>query len=356
MKSIALLVLLYSTATSASAAALFSPNDPDSLQNLALAARKANYAGTFVYQSGDRMEISRIAHFSDDTGEYSRLERLDGPRREIVRRNNETWCYLGERRVRVDLSQSEREFPDMLPKQLALMKENYTVSGGEESRVAGFPVRAILFRPKDDLRYTHKMWAEDGSGLLLKTEVIGKRGRIIEQYTFTQLSLGDGVDRQWVEESMPDAAGKRDAGQAKRNARSAPSDAGKPPPEMPAGPDPHMTGHMPMMGKPVPVVSGWQVSGLPSGFKKITEVRRKLPGKDAPVVQLVFSDGLAGISVFIEKIGSDADTDDREGLSSQGLIQAYGKLVGDYLVTVIGEVPPRTVMQVADSVRNTDSK
>ena len=102
------------------------------------------------------------------------------------------------------------------------------------------------------------------------------------------------------------------------------------------------------------VASGWRVDALPDGFKKIAEVRRQLRGKDAPVIQMVFSDGLAGISVFIEK--SDSDEDDHEGLSSQGVIQVYSKLINGQLITVVGEVPPRTVMQVADSVRNGGSQ
>jgi sigma-E factor negative regulatory protein RseB len=58
---------------------------------------------------------------------------------------------------------------------------------------------------------------------------------------------------------------------------------------------------------------------------------------------------LAGISVFIETLGNYFNR--KLGLSSRGAIHVYSKMKGDYLVTVVGEVPPRTVMQVADSVR-----
>ena len=93
----------------------------------------------------------------------------------------------------------------------------------------------------------------------------------------------------------------------------------------------------------------WQVDAMPVGFKKITEVCRPMRDSKIPVTHLVFSDGLAGISVFIEDVG---DRDDiRFGLSSQGSIQIYSKISGDKLITVVGEVPPRTVIQVADSVR-----
>ncbi|MDQ3268233.1 MAG: MucB/RseB C-terminal domain-containing protein, partial [Pseudomonadota bacterium] len=93
----------------------------------------------------------------------------------------------------------------------------------------------------------------------------------------------------------------------------------------------------------------WKVVAVPSGFKKIMEVRRPLPGKKTDAIHFVFSDGLAGISVFIETLGNHLNR--KLGLSSRGAIHVYSKEKGDYLVTVVGEVPPRTIMQVADSVR-----
>jgi len=40
-----------------------------------------------------------------------------------------------------------------------------------------------------------------------------------------------------------------------------------------------------------------------------------------------------------------------EGFSSHGALNLYHKVVDKYLYTVVGEVPPRTVMQVLDSIR-----
>jgi sigma-E factor negative regulatory protein RseB len=93
----------------------------------------------------------------------------------------------------------------------------------------------------------------------------------------------------------------------------------------------------------------WKVVAVPTGFKKIMEMRRPLHGNKTAVIHFVFSDGLAGISVFIETLGNNFDK--KIGLSSRGAIHVYRKIKDDYLVTVVGEVPPRTVMQIADSVR-----
>jgi sigma-E factor negative regulatory protein RseB len=304
------------------------------LQTMAFAAHQTDYSGTFVYQYGSHVETSRITHISDRDGEHGRLESLDGPRREIIRNNDQMWCYLGDRKVKVEQRQGGREFPALLPEQLTLLSANYLVKQAEEARVAGFPTRAIVFQPRDNLRFTHKMWAHSDSGLLLKSEVLDERGNTIEQYTFTQLTLGGDIDRKWI------TWDKAPIGFHEMEARHVHD------PHHNASPDQKL--RLPRAGS-IPVVSGWQVDALPAGFKKIMELRRPLPEHNVPAIQIVFSDGLAGISVFIDVM--DSDEDDHPGLSSQGAIQVYRKVSGSYLVTVVGEVPPRTVMQVADSVR-----
>jgi len=288
------------------------------LETMAIAAHQTDYSGTFVYQYGSHVETSRITHVVDANGEHGRLESLDGLRREIIRNNDQVWCYLGDRKIKVD-RRSDREFPALLPDQLSLLNENYSIKQVEEARMAGFNAHGILFQPKDNLRYSHRMWADSNSGILLKAEVIDERGAVIEQYAFTQLTMGGNIDRTWIVQDKP---GIVPISRQRDTAR--------------------------MAGMPFKA-SGWQVDALPAGFRKITEVRRSMHGRAEPAIQMVFSDGLAGISVFIET--TDNDEDDHPGLTSQGAIQIYSKVVNDRLVTVVGEVPPQTVMQVADSVR-----
>lgn len=289
------------------------------LKTITFAVHQAEYSGIFVYQNGSRVETSRITHVVDRDGEHGRLEAMDGARREIIRSNGEVWCYLGDRKMRLEERRAGGSFPALLPEQMALLNENYQIRRVEDDRVAGFPTHAMEFQPRDSLRYTHKMWAHSDSGLLLKAQVLDDRGRAIEQYAFIQLSIGGNVDRSWLAvESSP----------------------GQPMIKSNAGYAPHA--ELPEYS------SGWQVDMLPAGFKKVAEIQRPMHGRNGQVTQIVFSDGLAGISVFIEKAEDD---ESRVRLSGQGLIQIYSRQVDDHLVTVVGEVPPRTVIQVGDSVR-----
>jgi len=314
------------------------------LQVMTFAAHQTDYSGTFVYQYGAHVETSRITHIADRDGEHGRLESLDGPRREVIRNNDQVWCYLGDGKVKVEQRVGGREFPALLPDQIALLSENYLIKPGEEGRQAGFHAHAVVFKPKDKLRYTHKMWADSVSGLLLKSEVLDERGEVVEQYAFTQLTIGGDIDRKWITANQPAASLRGPDTKDPRHLHK---------PHYTHGgthdSDVQLAHSLPKTTEPN-FVSGWRVDAIPAGFKKIAEMRCQLRGRDAPVIQLVFSDGLAGISIFIER--SDNDEDDHAGLTSQGVIQIYSKLVDGHLVTVVGEVPPRTVMQVADSVRN----
>lgn len=311
--------VLLSLATAGVWAEPLAQDDQSWLKKMVFAAHKSDYSGTFIYQSGSYVETSRITHIFDGENEHERLEGLDGERSEVIRKNGQVWCYLGDRMVMVAKRDGGRTFPALLPEQLSLLEENYVTRPGKEVRVAGFHAHSIIFQPRDKMRFSHKMWAHNESGLLLKAVVLDEHDRIIEQYAFTQLKIGGDIDRRWILENKS----------AEHGATENPAND--------------------LTSRSTHIESGWQVYALPAGFKKIAEVTRRLRDNQLPVTHLVYSDGLAGISVFIEKLSDKAGV--KTGLYSKGVIQVYTKLLDENLLTVVGEVPARTVMQVAESVR-----
>jgi sigma-E factor negative regulatory protein RseB len=295
-------------------------DETDWLSTMLFAAQQADYSGVFVYQTGGRVEMSRITHVSDENGEHERLEGMGGGRRELIRHNDQVWLYKEGRNIRVERRQMRRAFPALLPEQLSILYENYSVRQAEEDEVAGYHAHTVIFQPKDNLRYTRKMWAHHNSGLLLKAVVLDEREYIIEQYAFMQLNINDNIDRKWI---IPDK---------------------------PAEAFPQNTHLSPLQKvEQVEGSCGWQVDALPPGFKKMFEMRRPLRENRGSVIQMVYSDGLAGVSVFIENLIDVNST--HSGLSNRGAAHVYNRIVGEYLVTVVGEVPAKTVIQIADSVR-----
>jgi sigma-E factor negative regulatory protein RseB len=290
----------------------------DWLEIAAFAGHQTDYSGVFVYQYDNRVETSNIIHVTEANGEYEKLDSLDGPQREIIRHDGQLWSFINHKMVQVGSQHERNNFPSLLPEQLSALSSNYQARLLGVERVAGYNAQVILFQPKDNLRYTHKIWVHTDSGLLLKAAVLGDKNKVAEQYAFTQLQIGGKIDRSWVKEC--DSVGAH----GKVTLTETTSDI-------------------------APAKSGWVADTLPSGFKKTMEVQRRMHGKHAPVTQMVYSDGLSAISIFIEP--NDEDEDDVDGLSSRGAVNLYHRVLDKNLITVVGEVPPRTVMQVLDSVR-----
>ena len=288
------------------------------LQKIADAARNLNYAGTFVYQHGDTVETSRIVHFVDAGNEYEKLETLDGPRREVIRSNDEVLCYYPDAKVvRSDKRVARRSFPALLPEQLSSLAEYYEIRKGETERIGGFDSQALVLEPKDELRYGHKFWADAATGLLLKARMISERHHVVEQFSFTQLKIGTGITREMVQ---PTFSTRSPEWRLDRFANNMISE----------------------------VDSDWTVRNSPPGFRKVLEMQRTKQGNSVLVTHMVYSDGLAAVSVFIEPLATRHRVN--EGLSRQGAINIYTRILNDQVVTVLGEAPATTVMQIANSI------
>lgn len=288
------------------------------LKKISAAARQLNYVGTFVYDQGDRMETSRVIHQADGDREQEKLETLDGPPREIIRSNGEVMSFFPESRiVKMERRRWWRNFPGLLPPDLTGIAESYQVRKTKRSRAAGYECQGLLLEPKDDMRYGHQLCAELRSGLLIKARVLNGRGESVEQIAFTQLSIGGSIDKEMLK--------------SKYN---------------PTAPDWRFDQPLPTPGGEAE--NRWTVRNIPAGFKKMVDMRRSMPGKPEPVEHLVFSDGLAAVSVFIERF--PAGDKPMLGLSQRGSMHIYKKQYGDRLITVVGETPPAMVMRMADSV------
>ncbi len=287
------------------------------LQRAAEAARSTSYSGTFAHSNGERTSTVRITHVKTGGEEHERIEPLDGPPLEIVRKNDEMFCYFPDAKtVRLDRRVTPRFFPAILSPAPAAVASSYDVKLGKTERVLGFDCQWIRLDPKDNLRYAQRLCSELNSGLVIRAKTFNDKNQMIELYTFTDLKVGREVARSAVR-SIFEARVKRwitDA-QPLEEARS--------------------------------VDTGWTVTNPPAGFQKVTELRRTLPGRAQPVSQIIFSDGLASLSVFVEP---NAPPRMAEASSEDGTTTFFVHPMGENLVSVLGEVPLATAQQVGRSV------
>jgi sigma-E factor negative regulatory protein RseB len=73
------------------------------------------------------------------------------------------------------------------------------------------------------------------------------------------------------------------------------------------------------------------------------------PMKSNPVQHIILSDGLAGVSVFIEE-SDDFESMGKDSMEEMGAVHAYTASMHGKTVTVIGEVPAITVKSIGDAL------
>lgn len=312
-----LLSLLYFFAGAAPAA------DGDSaqqwLERLAKAVRERNYEGTFVYRHQGKLETLRIVHRADADGESERLYSLTGAAREIIRDNDKVTCILpDDKAVMVDRRQLVSPFSSLVPPDISGLRGNYHLELLGADRIAERAARQVAVSPRDRYRYGYRLWIDVATGLLLRADLLDETGQAVEQLMFTELHTPDFIPTSALE---PTISGEGFTWY--REATQAQAPAGEPEP------------------------SRWQIDGLPPGFELVLHEMRALPGKQQPVEHMLYSDGLASVSVYLEANHGEPFS----GLSRLGALNAYGRVVAGHQVTVVGEVPAATVSQVGESIR-----
>ena len=94
--------------------------------------------------------------------------------------------------------------------------------------------------------------------------------------------------------------------------------------------------------------SNWVFGDLPPGFRITEDAMRQIASSKTPVQHIIIDDGLASLSVFIAPVNQDEPV--IQGIFRSGGLNAYSRLINNYVVTVIGEVPEKTVRFIADSI------
>ena len=287
--------------------------------NEALTTR--NYDGVFFHVHGGRMETLRVIHRVDGRSVTERVVSLDGSGREFIRRDNELTCFLPDKRtVLVEKRNNEGPLLGALPKLDQATAAMYEITGGaQRSRLMGRDARLVLVNPRDGYRYGYRLWIDEATAMPLKTQLCDERGDVIEQIVFSNLSMPA---------SIPDSAFE---------------------PEVDTRGFRWLRNDQTRVASTSPVL--WDALRLPPGFQLTTRGQQAMPGSKHAVSHLVFSDGIASVSVFVEsREGSEPSM---AGTTQLGSSSAYSTIVDGHQVTAVGEVPATTVRFIATQVRAT---
>ena len=288
------------------------------LEKAGQAAHKLSYKGIFVFHAGQSVSNMQITHMNYPQGEFARVVSLDGAPREVLRQGNEAVIYSPQsQKVVIEKRHIQSSFPALLPGLSDMLKTSYQARIVGQERVGGRDSTIIQLVPRDRYRYGYRFSVDREYGLLLKSVMMSERGEVIEQVGFSQLTLMPNANMDWFHPTVE--RGKDYVMQ--------PADI---------APPAHDEG------------DGWKVTQLPPGYVKVDQMMRTLPGKPAPVTQLIFSDGIASVSLFIETLGKGSPL--KFGHLQQGATNVYANAVEGYQMIVVGEVPDVVVKQIGDSV------
>jgi sigma-E factor negative regulatory protein RseB len=285
------------------------------------AARHENYEGVFVFQHGNFVQSSRIAHYFTHDGEFESVESLDGQPRKLLRHDDDLYTFVPDRHLCVVEKRLNKDsFPALISESGAQVLSVYDPKMLGADRVAGLDAQVIELDPKDAFRFTYKLWAEAKSGLLLRVQTLDTSGQVLAQAAFTQVRVGVPPQKAGI------AAGIRG------------------------------THGWTLVRPPVSPVDmqaqGWRMAPDIPGFHPIRELRRLMAARDPqaapiPVDQAVFSDGLSTISVFVEPAEGNSR---KEGAGSTGATHVLVTRYRDYWITVLGEVPQATLQRFASAI------
>jgi sigma-E factor negative regulatory protein RseB len=313
----AIATLLVALGVAVSPGALAQDAEPaDWLDKMTDAVQTTNYVGTVIRIQNDKVEALKVVHMISDGVVREKVIVQEGNGLEIIRNGNEVQCILPDRKsVLVEEWNDQSALFSTLPTGDIRFGSEYDVSIVREERVAGRKAVELAVRPHDEYRFGHRLWLDVETGFPLQTKLVDTDGEAIEQVKFADITLDQDIHASALAPSI-DTANFRWFTQPKR--------------------------------KITQVIEGaWQSDDLPSGFRAISIHEEVLSGRDTAVVHILYSDGLASVSVFIEP-ASDKKIAQQSRVGSSS---SYSVVTGGFQVTAVGEVPAATVEKIATSMR-----
>lgn len=294
-----------------------SPTAPELLADMAAAYEQHSFSGRFLYMRAGQISTLALQRAVIDGEVHERVERLQGPVHEVIRKNGRTVSvHAGESSSL--LSSSDEIAPpglasasggqDRIPDQYALHRDG-------AGRVAGRPVWRLRLEPRDQYRYGYRFYLDQESQLLLKSEVLNASNAALERVEFLSLNLNPGLER--ADFALPESVGKVWS----KNENGA------------RGPE---------------IRPGW----LPEGFAMATRDHYRIQDRTRVLQSATYSDGLATFTLFVEPAAS-TKTDGK--LRRKGPTVVLARPMehnrGSFVTTLVGEVPAATARRVLEQVR-----
>ncbi len=268
-----------------------------------------SYQGRFVYLSGRSLEGMQIRHRIVDGRPVESLLSLNGEPREVIRTAHSLTIVTHHHgKVQRVEQPAGSTFSPIKPLEAADLAASYRLVMGKPARVADRRGVVVLFVPRDDLRYGYRLTLDREWALPLDLMVLDAEGEVVSRIMFTSLEVTAAAD----DGADPTPAASQESAADPEPARSA---------------------------------GRWRFAGLPPGFRLLSHRHYAGTHQD----HFIFSDGLATISAYVEPL---AEGDQPfSGRARLGSIHAVGRPLAASQLTVVGEVPYKTLELIAGALQ-----
>jgi sigma-E factor negative regulatory protein RseB len=296
---------------------VYAENTPDAqglLAEMRLAMSHLNYRGTVTYSKNNQIEILRVYHGIVDGVEHERILSVNSPMREVIREQSKVTCYFPESRsFSTEERSAQSAFLLGLPDDLSGLARYYDIKPGAVEFVAQRSASMIAIEPRDSYRYKRTLWVDVETRLPLKYEIVDENGNVIEQMLFSDLIL----EKKFSGSDLV-ASTHPDAGWTAKHNENLAADKLR-----------------------------WTLDNVPEGFRLTSYSRLKRGVKEYEIDHILLSDGLSSVSVYTDETpGGSVSVQHRK----MGAINLYTRKIGNHLITVLGEVPFKTVKAIGDGI------
>lgn len=284
------------------------------LQNMSQAMKTLNYQGTIVFFKNGRLDTMKYSHTFNNGYAQERLVSLNSPMREVIREAGKVRCLFKKtKEIVLNHRPVSNSFIISLPDDFSAIKSVYRMVVLDEESVAMLPAHVVSIEPKDQYRYRRKVWIDKQYFLPLKMEVYDLSGRTVEQVLFTDIQVGSKLGLIHVENEIKDAKIKHL----------------------------HQAELLPISE------AGFVLQQLPMNYKVVFFSRINSDKSEQAVEHALLSDGFSLVSIYREAKATDTP----EGLQTLGSVKAFTQVIDDFQITVLGEVPARTVEFIAQGIK-----
>lgn len=276
------------------------------------ASQQLSYEFSYILIKKNSIEPLLYRHANAETKHYAHLIYLSGPVREVIRRGNEvSYIEPGAEPFSIESEHMVGPLMPLLNSDISKLSQYYDFILMGRAREAGVAAQVVRIVPKDGQRYSYLLWVDEKSKLPLRADLVDRDGEILEQYRTISYSVSERIATMLSglkDVRLPDVLN---------------------------------------LPEQQPTKSFWKVNWIPSGFKPHNLNRYKIAMTQKVVESQLYSDGLFNFSVYV------SDQDDlslKKQLVRQGRKTLHTVVKGSKEITVVGDIPPSTAVQVAESV------